>query len=235
MIARPFRAPAWAWLLMLAGVALFSTLGTWQLGRGIAKARVSATAAATNSGPAIALTATTAAPPPMTLVRATITGRYAPDRQLLQQGQSRAQQAGQHVWTPFALRDGAWVLVNRGWVPASSKGDPAPPGGEVTLHGFWRALPEPGLRLGDDAAACPAQKAFPHAVLYPTAGTVACLLGQPVLPGLFLLDPAEQGGFVREWSDTGIPPERHYGYAFQWYALAVAAAVVFVVVNRSRP
>lgn len=234
MIARPFRAPAWAWLLVLSAAALFATLGTWQLGRGLAKARL-ATDAADTTTPVVALTSASAAPPAMTLVRATVTGRYEPERQLLQQGQSRAQQPGQHVWTPFALRDGARVLVNRGWVPADAKGEPPPPAGEVTLHGFWRTLPEPGLRLGDDLADCPAQKVFPHAVLYPTAASIACLLGRPALPGLFLLGASEPGGFVREWGDTGLPPERHYGYAFQWYALAVAAIVVFVVVNRSRP
>jgi surfeit locus 1 family protein len=37
---------------------------------------------------------------------------------------------------------------------------------------------------------------------------------------------------VREWSDFGFPPARHFGYAFQWFALGVAVVVIFVVVNR---
>ena len=91
------------------------------------------------------------------------------------------------------------------------------------------------MRLGADATPCPADKVFPLPVLYPTAETLACLLGHRVLAGLFLLDPAEPAGFTREWGDSGLPRERHYGYAFQWYALAVAAIVIFVLVNRSRP
>lgn len=233
MIARGFRAPGWAWMLVVAAVALFAALGTWQLGRGLAKIRLAA-AAADTSAPAEALGAGTAAPAAMTLRRATVTGTYLADRQLLQQGQSHAHQPGQHVWTPLELRDGVLVVVDRGWVPASVP-PIAPPPGEVTLRGFWRALPEPGLRLGDAAASCPAEKKYPLPVLYPTARDLACVLTRPVVPGLFLLDAAEPGGFVREWANLGFPPERHYGYAFQWYALAAAAAAIFVLVNRKRP
>ena len=233
MIARGFRAPWWAWLLAAAAVALFGVLGTWQLGRGVAKSRLAA-AALDTSAPRVTLDAGTPAPPPLTLQRASATGVYVADRQLLQQGQSRAQRPGVHVWTPLALPDGGLLLVNRGWI-ADAAASLAPPPGEVTVHGFWRTLPEPGLRLGDASSHCPAEKRFPMPVLYPAAADIACLLGRPALPGLLLLDAAEPGGFLREWGDTGVSPERHYGYAFQWYMLGLAAIVLFVLVNRSRP
>jgi surfeit locus 1 family protein len=72
-------------------------------------------------------------------------------------------------------------------------------------------------------------------VLYPTPPEVECLLKRPFVGGLLLLDPEAPGGYVREWTDFGFPPQRHYGYAVQWFALAIAALVVFVVVNRKRP
>lgn len=229
-----FRAPAWAWLLTAAAVALFGALGSWQLRRGAAKEALRATLA----NPAAAaerLSASTPPPRALELRRVQVTGAYLPDRQLLQDGQSLRQRPGYHVWTPLRLPDGALIMVDRGWIPLDRAGfDGTTPAGEVALRGFWRALPEPGLRLGEPGPCAPAP-GYPATVLYPTAAELDCLLGQAVLPGLLLLDADLPGGYAREWSDFGFPPERHYGYAVQWFALAAAAVAIFFVVNRKRP
>ena len=228
------RAPAWAWLLTAAAVAAFGALGAWQLRRGVAKQALLATLS-NPAAPAERLSG--AAPPPraLELRRVEVTGTYAGERQLLQDGQSLRQRPGYHVWTPLRLRDGAVVIVDRGWIPLDRAGfDGGAPAGEVTVRGFWRALPEPGLRLGAPPACAPAPR-HPAPVLYPTAAELGCLLGQAVLPGLLLLDPDLPGGYAREWTDFGFPPERHFGYAVQWFALAAAAVVIFLVVNRKRP
>lgn len=229
-----FRAPAWAWLLTAAGVALFGTLGAWQLGRGWAKEAQLATLRDA-APPAERLSADSAAPQGLELRRVAATGRYLADRQLLQDGQSLRQRPGYHVWTPLRLGDGAIVLVDRGWIPLDRAGfDGSAPAGEVTVRGFWRSLPEPGIRLGE-ARSCAPGPAFPAVVLYPAAAELECLLGPGALAGLLLLDADAPGGFAREWADFGFPPERHYGYAVQWLGLAVAAVVLFFVVNRKRP
>lgn len=231
MVRTGFAAKPWAWLLTAAGVALFSTLGVWQVHRGLAKQQMLSELAAPSAA-AENLSAASVAPEGLNLRRARARGKYLPERQLLEDGQSHRQQPGYHVWTPLQLEDGAIVLVDRGWVPRDAAAVQAPaPAGEMTLQGFWRALPEPGLRLAA-AGDCPAEKKFPAVVLYPAIAQVRCLLGASVLPGLFLLDAAEPGGFVREWTDLGFPPERHFGYAFQWFVLAIAAIVIFFRVNR---
>jgi surfeit locus 1 family protein len=229
--SRGWRAPPWAWVVTTAATALFVSLALWQAHRGQAKAALRDTLANPAPG-AESLTARSAPPPALELQRARAEGTYLAETQLLQDGQSHAHRPGYHVWTPLQLRDGAIVLVNRGWVPRESAAIPAPPG-DVAVRGFWRALPEPGLRLAA-ADNCPGEKKFPLVVLYPTAAEVACLLGPRVLAGLLLLDADLPGGFTREWADFGFPPERHYGYAFQWLALAIASVAVFLVVNRQR-
>src|SRR5204862_3085476 len=107
------------------------------------------------------------------------------------------------------------------------------PAGTVTVTGYWRTLPEPGLRLAGTAN-CPAEKHFPAIVLYPTAADVRCLLGASTLAGLLLLDPEQPGGYTREWTDFGFPPERHFAYAFQWVLLALATLIIFLRVNRKQ-
>lgn len=226
------HAPAWAWLALAAGLGLFATLGTWQLGRGLDKL---AWVDQFNrpAGEAELLGPGAPAPAPAELRRAAARGTYDPARQLLQDGQAREGRPGFHVWTPLRLSAGGVVLVNRGWIPQPPRLDrlvaPDAPAGELLVQGWWRALPEPAVRVGGDE--CLPAGAFPAPVVYPTAAQLECLLGEPVRPGLLLLDAGEPGGFVREWQRPGFPPERHFGYAVTWYALGLTALVLFIKLN----
>jgi cytochrome oxidase assembly protein ShyY1 len=63
-------------------------------------------------------------------------------------------------------------------------------------------------------------------------------LGSPLLPFVLRLSPDSEGGFTREWqARTGLTPERHTGYAVQWFALAAALVVlcIWVALRREVP
>lgn len=72
--------------------------------------------------------------------RATVTGTYETDHELLTRNQVYRDQAGFHVVTPLLTSDGEAVLVNRGWIPLLLDTPPiteaAPPSGEVTVTGW---------------------------------------------------------------------------------------------------
>lgn len=72
--------------------------------------------------------------------RATVTGTFDPEHELLTRNQVYRDQAGFHVVTPLVTEDGGAVLVNRGWVPLPLDTPPiaqaAPPSGEVTITGW---------------------------------------------------------------------------------------------------
>lgn len=227
------QAPWWSWLLLAAGVALFGALGSWQLQRGLGKQAWIQKMQSTD-GPTESLSSESMSPLPSELRRAVAKGQLEARRQLLQDGQSRGGRPGFHVWTPMRLGDGGLLLVSRGWIPQPERLDdvsePPSPVGSVEISGWWRSLPEPGIRVGKPACA-PAQQ-FPAVVVYPTDAQLACLLGEPVLKGLLLMDAGEAGGFVREWSQPGFPPERHFGYAVTWYALGLTALFLFLKLNR---
>jgi cytochrome oxidase assembly protein ShyY1 len=42
-------------------------------------------------------------------------------------------------------------------------------------------------------------------------------------------------GLVREWGPPDAGADRHRGYALQWFALAVLALLLYVVLNLKRP
>src|SRR5699024_9889679 len=107
------------------------------------------------------------------------------------------------------------------------------PDGEITVTGILRGLPKPGIRLGGGKR-CDL-KTWPRVLNYPTIGTVRCQYPPPVINGWIWQEEDAVLGFVRNWqADVRMPPERHYGYGFQWFAMAVAVAVVCVVVNMTR-
>jgi surfeit locus 1 family protein len=164
------------------------------------------------------------APAQWTLVR--VHGHYVAGRSLRLDSQSHGDQPGFDVWTPLRTDDGALVMVDRGWLPHAQIAAPipAPPDHPLEVSGLWRALPVPGIRLGD--ANCPAP-AWPHTVEYPTLDDLRCLLGETPLPGLLLLSPQADGGFLRDWHPApGFPPMRHYAYAVQWVALSLTLLVL---------
>jgi surfeit locus 1 family protein len=46
-----------------------------------------------------------------------------------------------------------------------------------------------------------------------------------------LLDPQLPDGFVREWAPPGMPPDRHFSYAIQWWGFAVVLLVIYFGLN----
>ena len=66
---------------------------------------------------------------------------------------------------------------------------------------------------------------------FPTLADLARASGLALYPQLVLLDPAERDGYLRDWRPGGLPPERHVGYALQWYALAATLLAGYVAVS----
>jgi surfeit locus 1 family protein len=228
-----WQAPAWAWILTLPALALLCGLGLWQLQRGSAKQALDTQYARAADEPALQLTAGLQ-PPVQGVQRAQATGVWRADWQLLLDNQSYRKRPGYQVWTPLELADGSLLLVNRGWVPQNPDRRVKPelplPSLPVQVSGYWRALPQPGLRL--PAGETCAEPDFPQVVQYPEAAQLACLLPAPVLPGLLLLDPEAPSGFVRDWRIAAeVPPTRHYGYAAQWFAFAATLLFLFIKLN----
>ena len=226
-------------LATLVAMAGLVSLGRWQLHRADEKrALYEAFAQGTDGSGMRALEAATPALPRYQLVRAT--GSYDSGRQVLIDNISNAEdQAGYYVITPFELAGGGWVLVNRGWVPlGASRADK--PKIEVSsdvreIHGRTDNLPRAGIQMGDRTALAPP---YPVVANFPTRMEIGELLHQTrwsAAAQVILLDAAEPDGYLREWRPPGFPPMRHIAYAVQWFGLAAALAVIYVVTNlRSR-
>jgi surfeit locus 1 family protein len=169
-------------------------------------------------------------------------GRYDGARQVLIDNMTNADgRAGYFVVTPFALAGGGWLLVNRGWVPVGASRAALPPidvSGETrSVRGRADHLPSPGIHMGVPAALRPP---FPAVANFPSHAELEQLLQETSFTRaaeVVLLDADQPDGYGRRWQPPGFPPLRHLAYAVQWFGLALALAVIYVVTNfrKGRP
>ncbi len=232
---RTFAPRLFTTLLSIVLFAMLVSLGRWQLHRAAEK-RVLFDAFAAGSDTSRSVDLQTPQVPRYSQVEAD--GHYDDTRQVLIDNMVNAERAGYFVITPFALQGGGWVLVNRGWVPLGGSRAERPAIAVAAdarhLHGRADKLPSPGIHMGTAAALTPP---FPVVANFPTHADVAQLLQESSwtpATDLILLDPKEPDGYVRNWAAPGFPPMRHIGYAVQWFGLALALLVIYIVTNFRR-
>lgn len=236
-MAYRFHPPLWSILLTVLFGALFVSLGVWQLHRGQSKQVLQSEFMSADARAVLRLDAGTPAPDPLSTVRATASGKFDPQRQLLLDNQTRERVPGYHVWTPLSLAGGGgWLVVDRGWVAASPDRRVLPSiavsADAREVSGYWRPLPQPGFKLATDPCN---STGFPRVLSYPTREQLACVLGAPIADGVLLLDPAAPEGYAREWSlPNPVPPSRHYAYSAQWFAFAATLLFLFIKLNLSK-
>lgn len=230
-----FSPSLWPTLATLLLLPLLLMLGWWQLERAAQKRMLLAEFAHKGSV-TIPLPRATAA---SRYQRVSVSGRYDGERQFLLDAMPGSAGAGFHVLSVLEVEQAPGrLLINRGWIPASPERSklpkPAVPEGIHHLTGRLNHLPRPGLRLGEPDFA---SDGWPVLVLYPTIEDLERVLGAPLYPLVLLLDSDAPTGYERNWSPVNFGPERHLAYAVQWFALALALVVIFVIVNtrRERP
>ena len=218
-------------LLMFLGLAVFGSLGTWQLNRSVERRAALDAFESAQASPPVGGLASVPTGGDNTRVR--LTGRYLGDRQVLLDNMTHEGMRGYHVLTPLETAD-SLVMVNRGFVVGgpdrSELPDLAVSGGEREVIGIAVPYFRRGLRLEEEAA----EVSWPRRMVYPTADQLRGLFDSP-LPGYqVLLDGEEPDGYLRAWRPYGMAPERHLAYAVQWYGLAAAAAGIWLAVTLRR-
>jgi surfeit locus 1 family protein len=108
------------------------------------------------------------------------------------------------------------------------------PGTVREVRGRADHLPAPGIQLGTRALLRPP---FPVVANFPSRAEIADLLHETAWTSatdVVLLDAGQPDGYVREWQPPGFPPMRNIAYAVQWFGLALALGVIYLVTNVHR-
>jgi surfeit locus 1 family protein len=220
-----------ATLLAFVGIASTVNLGLWQLRRADEKRSILAQIAA---GASTTQPLTSASDPFPRYQTVTAVGRYdAAHQVLLDSMPSLKGMPGFRVLTPFELAGGGWVLVDRGWIPMGPmrepRGELAVETNERTILGRVDELPRPGMRLAGEPTD---GSGWPRIMMFPEHAALERVLDRPLATFIVRLDPSQSDGFERTTAmraDFG--PERHIGYAVQWFAFAAVMLVIYVLLN----
>lgn len=233
-----FRPGFWPTLAVLLLLPLLLGLGFWQLDRaGQKRAWLEQLQAGLEQEP-IELDAAATDYQAVAFRRVIARGSYDPDHQLLLDNQVRDRQVGYLVLTPLRLDGtGVAVLVDRGWVPAPLDRTQLPAidldAGALTVRGIADQGPSAGLRLGE--AAAEADRRWPLRLQYLDFAQLEQRLPYPLMPYVIRLDADQPHGYRRDWQPTPeMGPATHLGYAVQWFGLAIALVVIYLVVNTRR-
>lgn len=230
-----------AWLPLLAAVActlLFAGLGAWQLQRAGEKRALLAAIERGTDAPAVALPETSAALAAHAWRRVRVHGRFLAGRQFLLDNRIHEGRAGFDVLTPLARPGGRAVLVDRGWVPAGPRREPAAPvaletAGTRTVTGrLWR--PEAGIALGPALAPVAGGPAWPRLATRVDYAAMGRALGRELVPAVVRADGAAPWVLTPRPLAPAFGPARHYGYAVQWYALALTVVAVTLILQLRR-
>ncbi len=120
------------------------------------------------------------------------------------------------------------LLVNLGWIAAGSSRAELPEiklPTQLQLDGLVRSKVG-GFRLGPNTE----KEGWPQRIQQPELEQMAAQL--PIQPAPFLLYQQGDSPFLPHYQAVVMPPEKHHGYAFQWFMLAVAVVAVAIAAAR---
>lgn len=218
--------------IALAMMTLTIELGRWQTRRAQEKIALQDHLSAAAS--AVALPIDGSDPDAAHLVwhRVTVSGTWLPgDVVYLDNRPTDDGRVGFYVVMPLKLASGVVVMVNRGWLPRNFEQRTnitayQTPAGPVEVSGV--ALPDEShfIDLGD--ASPPVNSIWENF----NFEKYAKASGLSPLHLVIRQDNQMFDGLSRSWPDRGAVLQgeinRHYGYTFQWYAMAVAIALLLL-------
>lgn len=234
-----FQWPIWyLTLLTLVLVVLLVALGFWQLARSDAKEKLIVRYEANHALPTLKLNHADWAAEQLHFRAVVVSGELQNAPVLMLNNRVQQGRIGFHHLSLLRL-DGAatYLLVNRGWVPAMDDGGPMIQGagvqsGRQTLRGLLVPVPSSGLRLGEPRLHSGTQALeLPYLDLPWLEQT----LNVDLLPLMLLLDEDVIEQYQQQRQAVWLSPQRHQGYALQWFLLALLLAIIYLVTNLKRP
>lgn len=226
---------ALGWTLAMVAIAAFCSLGSWQWGRAQDKeAMLAATHDVLQARRAVPLSMARDPARSRAYDWSAGTGTFLEAPAVLLDNQTRERQPGVRAYRVFQPDDGAApLLVELGWLPlAGDRRMPAVdrPAGSQRIEGLLAPPPSGGI-AGPGIRAQPAGDLL---VIGLDTQALAPALKLPALaPRVLKLDPDLPLGYARDLDilPNTLPPERHVGYAVQWFGLALAMLVIASVLT----
>ena len=162
-------------------------------------------------------------------------GHYRNGQDFLLDNRIQGGKYGNEVLTVFELDNGELALVNRGWIIAdparrSLPDVPTVSPQAVAITGQVYVSPGDPYLLAEQELT----GSWPLQVQAVDMAKMAAAIGVPesrLFPYPVRIDAGQSGALSVDWQVLNSSPEKHRGYAVQWFALSAALLIIYIVVN----
>ena len=158
-------------------------------------------------------------------------GRFVNEKNLLLDNRIYQRRFGYEIITPFQLSsNGLWVLVNRGFLAGDISRRNLPSIDAITeeleLIGEVHVPHGDMMTLAEDTAS-----GWPRVIQVLAIEKIAKELGKELFPYTVRIKSPTQGSFEANWMVVNLQPEKHTGYAVQWFAMSAALVMIILLAN----
>jgi cytochrome oxidase assembly protein ShyY1 len=216
-------------------VTLMVSLGLWQLQRAEEKDAL-ALAFQQRQVQRPALLSELWGKPPAALAYAPVqlNGTFLQDEYFLLDNRISGGRFGYEVLGILRLDDGSGtVLVNRGWIAGDSSRRELPEvpkvAGQVTLTGHVYVAPGAPYLLAEQQLRAGWPKRIQAVEMDKIQPPIMAVTPGTVFPYPVRIDADGPGALLVDWKVVNVSPQKHQGYALQWFAMAVVLFVFYVL------
>ncbi len=218
-------------LFVVILVPIMVSLGFWQLARSEEKAALAVEFSRKQAQAPVELNELWQdSPNALAYLPVTLNGKFVNGENFLLDNRILAGKYGNEAVGVFQLNSGELVLVNRGWLPADSARrsfpDIPPVSGPITLTGHIYVPPGEPYLLGEQQL----PEGWPKLVQAVDANLFRqSLEGESLFPYSVRIDAGQPGALAVNWQVINISPEKHIGYALQWFTMAAVLAIFYLL------
>lgn len=161
----------------------------------------------------------------------TLRGEFVNEKAVLLDNRIYQGRFGYEIITPFRLVDSkTMVLVNRGWLEGDISRRSLPAikaiAGEIALIGEVYVPQGDVMLLADESAS-----GWPRVMQSLNIEALQKEFEQTLFPYSVRIKQISAASYTPNWVVVNLQPEKHTGYAVQWFAMAVALLVIGLLAN----
>jgi len=162
--------------------------------------------------------------------RVMVQGEFDREHYWLLENQILNGSLGYHVVMPFLTGEGV-LLVNRGWVAAGQYREQNPqfltPNGPIQITGSLVTPSDSPMIAQVDTQV----RQWPPRLLEIDVKLLSQQYGEPLIVKILQLDADNVAALDVAWQPINMSPQKHVGYAVQWFGMAMALMVLWLFAN----
>jgi surfeit locus 1 family protein len=216
----------------LLGIVVTALLGDWQLNRAAYKAELQTRVNEAQRLPAVPIGNAPMDSEAILYHNVTMRGTFDAERTVYIDNRMHQGVAGYFIVTPLKIAGGErYALVERGWIAAGRDRRQLPavptPAGEIEIAGV--AVPG-NPRVFELSQQVSSGKVWQNL----TVDRYRSRFGLELQPVIVQQHSDTADGLIRDWPIPSVGIDRHRGYALQWFSIALAIFILYVVLNVRR-